>query len=93
MTAKRVLIFLCLFGLVCGCAGHAKRINDVSLGMTKDEVIDVMGSPAYTSVTKDVEILSYHLRSGGVFSDTFFVRLKDGSVDRFGRRGDFGYFY
>jgi hypothetical protein len=93
MRVKEILILLVLIGLMYGCASSAKCINGLNMGMTKAEVIDIMGEPSYTSGTKDVEILNYELRSGGVFGEAYFVRLKDGSVDRFGRRGDFGFLY
>jgi hypothetical protein len=93
MRLKGVLVVLLLMGLLVGCAASAKRINNLQQGMTKAEVIDIMGEPDYTSSTKDVEILSYRLASGGVFKETYFVRISNGTVDRFGRRGDFGYFY
>ena len=93
MRLKGVLVGLLLMGLLIGCAGSAKRINQLHYGMSKAEVIDILGEPDYTSGTRDVEILSYRMASGGVFKETYFVRIANGSVDRFGRRGDFGYFY
>ena len=93
MRMKGVFVVLLLMGLLVGCAGSAKRINNLQQGMTKAEVIDIMGEPDYTSSTKDVEILSYQLTSGGLLKETYFVRIYNGTVDRFGRRGDFGYFY
>jgi hypothetical protein len=93
MRVKKILVLAVIMGLLIGCAGSAKRINDLNLGMTKAEVIEIMGAPDYTSQTKNLEILSYKLSSSGIWTDTYFVRISDGSVDRFGRRGDFGYFY
>jgi hypothetical protein len=65
----------------------------VQLGMTKPEVIAVMGEPNYSSVREDVEILNYKLRTDGIFADDFIIRLKQGKVDLFGKRGDFGTLY
>ena len=78
MRLKGVLVVLLLMGLLVGCAASAKRINNLQQGMTKAEVIDIMGEPDYTSSTKDVEILSYRLASGGVFKETYFVRISNG---------------
>ena len=86
-----ILFFLSI--LVLGCAGSAKKINKLNIGMTKVEVIEAMGEPNYTSGANDVEILSYKLTSDSFFSDTYFVRIKDGKVDRFGQQGSFGSFY
>ena len=93
MLTKRVLVVLCLLVLVLGCAGSAKKINDLDIGMTKADVIRAMGEPNFTSSSTNVEILSYKLRTDCCFSDTFFVRLKDGKVDRFGQQGSFGTYY
>ena len=93
MTMKRILIVLLLCGLVAGCAGSASRINDLKIGMTKADVVAVMGEPDFTSGSKDIEILSYKLKSGSLFTETYFVRIKGGRVDRFGQQGSFGSFY
>lgn len=93
MLVKRVLILFFLSILVLGCAGSAKKINNLNIGMTKAEVIEVMGEPNYTSGANDVEILSYKLTSNSLYSDKYFVRIKKGKVDRFGQQGSFGSFY
>ena len=93
MSVKRMLILFFLSSLVLGCAGSAKKINNLDIGMTKAEVIEVMGEPNYTSAVNDVEILSYKLTSNSLFSETYFVRIVNGSVDRFGPQGSFGSFY
>ena len=93
MLVKRMLILFFLSSLVLGCAGSAKRINNLNIGMTKAEVIEAMGEPNYTSATNDVEILSYKLTSSSLVSDTYFVRIKNGRVDRFGQQGSFGSYY
>jgi hypothetical protein len=93
MSLKRIVILLTLSMLVFGCAGSAKKFNALNVGMTKAEVIEAMGEPNYTSATKNVEILSYKLTSNGLFSETYFVRIVNGNVDRFGPQGSFGSFY
>jgi hypothetical protein len=91
---KQTLLIGCLaIILTLGCAGSAKKINNLSIGMTKAEVIEIMGAPNYTSGTSDVEILSYKLTSDTLIRDTYYVRLKQGKVERFGRQGSFGSFY
>lgn len=93
MSVKSVIIVSAISILLIGCAGSAKKINNLSIGMTKAAVIEVMGEPDYTSGAKDVEILSYKLTSNSLISDTYFVRIKEGKVDRFGQQGSFGSFY
>jgi hypothetical protein len=93
MLVKRMLILFFLSILVLGCAGSAKKINNLNVGMTKAEVIEAMGEPNFTSAAKDVEILSYNLISNSLFSDTYYVRIKNGKVEQFGKQGSFGSYY
>jgi predicted component of type VI protein secretion system len=93
MLLKRMIFLLALSILVVGCAGSSKIINQLNVGMTKAEVIEAMGEPNYTSGARDVEILTYKLKSNSFYSDTFFVRIKNGKVDRFGQQGSFGTYY
>ncbi len=88
--------------LLTGCAPGAKKMssnmNNASLGMTKNEVINLMGQPQSVSATHGVEYLNYKLCSiEGDFGNDFrcrgwedyYVRLKAGRVDSYGKRGDF----
>jgi hypothetical protein len=93
MLVKRMLILFFLSILVLGCAGSAKKINNLNIGMTKAEVIEAMGEPNFTSAAKDVEILSYKLTSNSLYSDTYHVSIKNGKVERFGKQGSFGSYY
>lgn len=92
MFAKRMLILFFLLILVLGCAGSATKMNNLDIGMTKAEVLVVMGQPNYTSGANDVEILNYKLTSDSLYTDTYFVRIKKGKVVRFGQQGSFGSF-
>jgi outer membrane protein assembly factor BamE (lipoprotein component of BamABCDE complex) len=84
-------IMLCL--LLTGCATSTK-INQLSLGMNKLEVIKVMGQPVSTSASQGTEYLNYKLSETdddafmGV-STPYAVCLKDGKVVSYGRHGDF----
>jgi hypothetical protein len=93
MVAKRGVLVLCVVVLLLGCAGYANKINNLNVGMTKADVIEVMGEPDYTSGSGTVEILSYKLKTGCCFTDTFFVKIKDGKVERYGQQGSFGTYY
>lgn len=93
MLVKKMIILIAFSIFVVGCAASAKKINNLNVGMTKAEVIEAMGEPNYTSGAKDVEILSYKLTSNCLYSDTYFVRIKNGRVDRFGQQGSFGSYY
>lgn len=79
--------------IVSGCA-TASKINRVSVGMTKNEVIDVMGKPVSTSATEGTEYLNYSLSETGDhafygITTPYYIRLINGRVDAYGRMGDF----
>jgi hypothetical protein len=86
-------------GLVAGCATSSKNLNKVSVGMTKAEVIQVLGQPESTRANRGVEFLIYSLREGISKPGTtivpisiegqYFVKLVDGRVESYGRVGDF----
>jgi hypothetical protein len=79
--------------LLFGCAGTASKLNQVQLGMTRDQVVGAIGSPSSTSEMEDVTYLKYQLCSDWIFTDRYFVRLTNGKVDAFGRVGDFNLGY
>ena len=91
MTNKLLILLLVSF-LVFGCAAASTKINSLNLGMTKKEVVDVMGDPGSTSETEGVLYLKYRLRDGLV-ADDYYVRLTDGKVSAYGRFGEFNLGY
>jgi hypothetical protein len=93
MLIRRIFVLIIAAGIILGCAGTSKKMNKVQLGMTKPEVIAVMGEPNYSSVRDDIEILHYKLTSTSFFTDDYIIRLKQGNVDLLGKRGDFGTLY
>lgn len=91
----RKIHLIVLSVLLASCAG-APKMNQLSVGMTKPEVIAAMErQPDSTSAQGGVEYLSYNLwrdfwdRRPGDYSDRFFVRLINGKVESYGRVGDF----
>lgn len=89
---KTLSVILVLF--LSACAGTPK-MNKLSLGMTKQQVIGAMGTPDSTAAQGGAEYLTYKLwkdfwdRSPGNYSEPYFVRLVDGKVESYGRVGDF----
>jgi len=85
------LIFLAL----AACIGTSANLNKVSLGMSKSEVIQAVGTPDSVSAQGRVEYLIYHWASPKQLIadennlDRFFIRLTDGRVDAYGEKGDF----
>ena len=71
------------------------QMNSLRVGMTKDEVIKVMGEPLSTSAKESLEYLNYALTETnqqlwGGQTTSYFVAFKNGKVIGFGRTGDFG---
>lgn len=86
--------FLFAIVLTLSACATSQKINSISVGMTKAQVIQLMGSPASVSAKGGVEYLNYalyetHEAAMYGWSSPYFVRLIDGKVDSFGRRGDF----
>ncbi|MDY0040208.1 MAG: hypothetical protein RBS57_07825 [Desulforhabdus sp.] len=90
MKKLLVVVLLSLFTLGCASAG---KINSVNIGMTKQEAVVIMGEPNSTSAKGDIEYLNYKLSGGLFMRDDYYIRLKEGKVDAFGRAGDFGLGY
>lgn len=79
--------------LVVGCA-TANKISAVQLGMTKDEVVKVMGKPTSVSAQGGSEYLNYALSETDDdafrgWTKPYYVRLVNGKVESYGRTGDF----
>lgn len=84
-----------LAAVAIGCATHADALNKISLGMTKADVIKELGAPDTTSAIEGKEYLTYVMRMASTQQQNsrksqYFVRIVDGKVDAFGRKGDFG---
>jgi len=90
MAALRVVGLVLAVVLLVGCAN---QMNQVKLGMTRDQVISAVGTPSSTSAMDKTEYLKYQLCSDWIFTDRYYVRLSDGKVDAFGRVGDFNLGY
>jgi hypothetical protein len=86
-----VILVLCL--VVEGCATVGK-MNGLSLGMSKEEVIQTMGPPDTTAAEGDTEYMEYRLQTNNFAwltaqHEWYFVRIRNGVVDAYGRKGDF----
>lgn len=76
---------------VAGCATSSARLNQISLGMSREEVVKTLGRPHAVSAQGEVEFLTYNLVNKGVGDmKEFVVRLQKGSVESFGERVNFG---
>ena len=92
MWTKRLLVCALALTILGGCA-TSRKINGIELGMTRDDVIKVMGEPHSISAQENLMVLNYRLLSDVLFRDDYYVRLLDGRVDTYGRAGTFGLRY
>ena len=60
------------------CASIGKRMNRISAGMTKPEVVGILGKPWTAGGADGVEVM--HYKDDGYY----FVRLVDGKVESYG---------
>ena len=63
-------------------------MQKLRIGMTKDEVVEIMGDPQEVRGAGHKEILEYRL--GHVVSHLYWLVLEDGKLASYGRQGDFG---
>ena len=80
----------------------ASKLNNLQIGMAKSDVIKTLGPPNNTRASEGVEYMIYALNEGTqlVVDNTgkgwlapqnrqYFVRLRNGVVDSWGKVGDF----
>ena len=69
------------------------KMNDIEIGMTKQQVIEIMGQPSSTSAINNRMYLNYSLHEwnhpDGKEKTEYFVRFIDGKVESYGKTGDF----
>ena len=89
------ILLITIFGfLLVGCA-TTSRLNQISLGMTKEQVIQKAGKPTSVAAQDNMEIFRYYLYQPlgqGMIDEPrtdYFVRFKNGLVESYGKMGDF----
>ena len=72
--------------LLVGC-NTAAQLNNIHIGMSKAEVMSILGTPNSTSAQANVEYLTYYLEGDAYYGrdQPYMVRLADGKVESFGR--------
>jgi len=87
MKTKSSLFALLALGVVLAGCATSEKLNDLHIGMTKDQVLGLFGKPDSTTAQANVEYLTYYLvaESGYGRDQPYLVRLVDGKVESFGR--------
>lgn len=87
-TLSALALLICL--LLVGCSAGPSRIEGVEAGMSKAEVIAVLGEPRATSEISGSEYLTFKVwrnfwrRQPGNYRDVHYVRLAGGRVTEHG---------
>lgn len=74
--------------LIAGCGTSAKKLNEISEGMSKSEVIRILGTPESVRVQSGQEVLIYTLSNSwnnAVWNQTYYVQLQNGKVISYGK--------
>lgn len=95
----RILPLLLVAFLFAGCVASASKIGQLSIGMTKSQVVEILGQPKSVSARSDgTELLRYELSgrnapllnpNGKNFSDGYTVQFHSGKVVAYGRDDEF----
>jgi len=75
---KKILLLLAFAIILTSCSTIGNRMSGINPGMTKPEVISILGKPWTTGGRSSVEVL--HYKDDGYY----FVRLVDGKVESYG---------
>jgi hypothetical protein len=84
---SRITLALALFVgvLLAGCES-SEKLNSIQIGMSKDQVQSILGTPDSTSAQANVEYLTYYLDTDSHSRDqAYMIRLVNGKVESFGR--------
>ena len=90
MKTKFAIIGLAAI-LATGCLTSASKINRVSIGMTKADVLKTMGTPVSVSADTNSEYLNYNLAEVPTLFDMpgtpYEIKIVGGKVVSYGRVG------
>ena len=85
-TKSALVLLLALGALLTGCA-TSEKLNDIHIGMTKSQVLAILGTPDSTSAQANVEYMTYYLTADAGYGrdQPYMVRVVNGRVESFGR--------
>lgn len=90
MRPAFALLIACFALLLAGCSAGPSHIEGISEGMTKKEVVAVLGEPRYSSQVSGSEFITYKVlrsfwrRQIGNFNDIHYVKFTNGRVVQYG---------
>src|SRR5579862_9480765 len=82
MKSKITSLAVLIVVLLAGCA-TADKLNSIHIGMSKDEVVSLLGKPDSTSAQANVEYLTYYLENDANYGrdQPYMIRVVDGKVE------------
>ncbi len=86
MFKKTVALTLLLTFLV-GCGTSASRLNNLSIGMNKSEVVQILGTPQSVKARPGQEVLWYTLGNSWnstAWNSQYYVMLQNGKIVSYG---------
>jgi hypothetical protein len=84
MFMKKLLALIGLLAVLTSCASIGERMSRISPGMTKPEVVRILGKPDSSGGSSGVEVLHYKQDEGWWRFSYYFVRVVDGKVESYG---------
>jgi hypothetical protein len=89
---RYVAVLTCL---LVGCATSLTKTNQLEQGMTKKEVIALLGNPSSVAANGPTQLMRYKLDPGfdmseGMGLKEYWVFIENNIVTQFGKPGDFG---
>lgn len=84
MRAALIAVLVWMLMLTSCAPFNGLKMNGISIGMSKADVILALGKPKKTGGTNDIEVLHYVENTGWGQHDYYFVRLVDGKVESHG---------
>ncbi len=87
MKSFSKFLMLMMFVFVVGCGTSAQRLNQVSVGMTKQDVVRILGTPESASAANGQEVLVYTLSNSWnsqYWNSKYRVVIQGGRVIAYG---------
>lgn len=94
----KMVTLLVLSIAIIGCVTSSKKLAQVSQGMSKQEVVQILGPPASVSFHQGYELMRYQLSGTSApllnpnhrgFAEGYTVKFKSGKVVAYGRDDEF----
>jgi hypothetical protein len=82
--SKAQIIGLIMLALTSCSTTVGERMNHITVGMTKPEVIRIMGRPESSAADSDIEILHFAQDMGWYRFNYYFVKIVKGKVESYG---------